>query len=441
MKLFPWQTPIAEAVSDALSTSSRALLASATGSGKTYITASLIDRPTIIIAPKATHSAWRSVLDGFGVSRHIRELTNPERISRGLSESFASDRVWRVPREGLLVFDEPQKGISGPASQATEAILRLRAWKEGRILLLSATIASSPLSLRAVGGLFGLHDGSLRGFYEWARRYGCRPEPVPGSATKYRWVFRPPDRALAMRLIRKAFGKSFISLSQSDIPDFPRNLISPLLLDLSESDAAALRKAYSEMPSRVASSLRELERRRDAGDAVNPDVLRLRARQKIEWLKARMLADLALDTIAEGRSPVVFLNFRDTAFRVEELLRSSDPSLRIVRILGGEDPGPAIEAFQHPTSPADVAICTLSAGGTGISLHDVHRNRPRTAIICPGDSATDVKQAMGRVWRVGGTDAATLFPFAANTIEESVFRSMKRKIENIDTLNDSDLST
>jgi hypothetical protein len=73
----------------------------------------------------------------------------------------------------------------------------------------------------------------------------------------------------------------------------------------------------------------------------------------------------------------------------------------------------------------------------GVSLHDLHGRYPRTALICPGWSATDLKQALGRVWRSGGKSTSIQrILYAAGTVEETVASRIEEKLRNLSLLND-----
>ena len=86
-------------------------------------------------------------------------------------------------------------------------------------------------------------------------------------------------------------------------------------------------------------------------------------------------------------------------------------------------------------------IATIQSGGVGINLHDVHGGHPRRTIMSPTFSAIDMKQALGRCYRAGGmTPVIQNLVFAANTVEEYVYRKVKAKINNIDLINDRDVT-
>jgi hypothetical protein len=51
-------------------------------------------------------------------------------------------------------------------------------------------------------------------------------------------------------------------------------------------------------------------------------------------------------------------------------------------------------------------IANIKAGGTGVSLHDLHGNYPRVAIHFPTWSSIDFKQALGRIYRANAKSDA-----------------------------------
>ncbi len=423
MDLLPHQIPWLSAISShLLQPKGRLLNALCTGSGKTYLAAEAMrqdPRPTVIIAPKSTLTNWERVLEGFNVADQVHELVNPERISRGISQVY-SDNSWRLPRDGRLIWDEVHKSASGPKSIATTALVALRNYS-GQVMPMSATLASTPLALRAVGALFGLHDGTPQAFYQWCIRHDCKQIQTP-DGRGLRWVFRP-QRDTMTRIHAQFMGR-ILSVTQDDIPNFPATQIRSQLYDLPEVLKHEIQRAYEEMPDRI----------KDPGS--NQDVARLRARQRAEWCKTGLLVSLVRDSLDEGLSPVVFTCFRDTLARLRQELDGT-PVAMIYGDQPREERQAAIDNFQ--ANRVHVMLATLDAGGVGIDLHDVHNTRRRVSFLTPGDNASAVVQALGRVWRQGGTPTVQTFVLAAGTVEERIHKSLERKLKNINTLNSGDL--
>ena len=103
-----------------------------------------------------------------------------------------------------------------------------------------------------------------------------------------------------------------------------------------------------------------------------------------------------------------------------------------------------IDDFQ--SDKESIIICNIRAGGVGISLHGSLTAKTRLALICPTDSAQDLKQALGRVHRAQGAKSLQRIVFAADTIEEDVCNNVQAKLKRmslinngIDSLMDNDL--
>jgi hypothetical protein len=74
-----------------------------------------------------------------------------------------------------------------------------------------------------------------------------------------------------------------------------------------------------------------------------------------------------------------------------------------------------------------------------IDLHDKLQVRPRVSLFTPDDNAQNLKQALGRIQRSGGTDSTQYIVYCADTIEDVVANNVREKIGNIDSLNDGDV--
>ena len=83
----------------------------------------------------------------------------------------------------------------------------------------------------------------------------------------------------------------------------------------------------------------------------------------------------------------------------------------------------------------------VQAGGTGLSLHDLNGKHPRVSLISPNFSAVDLKQVLGRVHRAGAKSTAVQkIVFANDTVEMRVCRAVRKKLNNLDLINDDEMN-
>jgi superfamily II DNA or RNA helicase len=161
----------------------------------------------------------------------------------------------------------------------------------------------------------------------------------------------------------------------------------------------------------------------------------LRARQRSELLKVPTLVDMAKDAVEDGMSVVIILNYTDS-------IHAAARRLRTHCTITGEDKMEDRQWVIDHFNEDDVRLIVINimAGGTGVSLQGRKNGRPRLALISPTYSAIDLKQAFGRVHRAGGARSIQKLVFAADTVEETACAKVRRKIRNIETLNDGDLA-
>ena len=153
-----------------------------------------------------------------------------------------------------------------------------------------------------------------------------------------------------------------------------------------------------------------------------------KARERTEYIKCGLFLELIKDALAQETSPVVFLNYREPLARLRELLKEN--GINNVSMIHGEQSLMVrdVEIADFQSNKNHVALVITAAGGTGVSLHDVHNARPRAAIISPSYNASDVKQCLGRIHRVGGTRSVQTFVLASGTVEEKVYKAITAKL-------------
>jgi hypothetical protein len=413
-----WQKPAVEKLVSAFAKGSIVVNASDTGTGKTYVAlfaAKQLGVPLFVIAPLAVHTMWRNTAAAIGVP--LVAVINAEKVSRASSEYY--DGKWHLPAGTMVVWDEVHKGASGIKSKATEALARLRALLDVKVLAQSATVADSPLQLRGLGYLLGLHQFNPASYYAWCRAHGCKPSPFHTGLE----FPKGPQGKKHMRLIHEQIQDRLIRLKIADIPEFPECETQATLFDLDAEYTEEITRIWEEFDKALTEP------------NANPLTEMLRARQRTELLKVPLLIDLVEQYLEEDKSVVVFVCFRDT-LKALELRFGTDASL----IYGDQpDRDRHIAAFQ--ANERRICIATAQAGGVGVSLHDVHKARQRVALLTPSWSAADTKQCLGRIHRDGGTKALQVFVLAAGTVEERIHKQLSQKLDRLDALTDADLAT
>jgi hypothetical protein len=449
MELYGWQRPLEKAIVTSLWRHRVFISGFPTGSGKTILSlaaAKEIGGPHLVVAPKIARSQWLRAADSMGASNQILAVINPERLSTPQGCEFyhrvgkpkkkgdACPGTWTLPVGTSVIWDEPHRGSSGVKSQTTQALAELRAY--ARCLhAMSATVADSPLKLRALGWWLDLHQYHDSSFYGWCRQNGCKnkdPGQFVSSAGRAGIEFtRDPAEAVRhMTNIRRAMGERFMSIKADDIPGFPTETLGIKLVDLSERDKLEIDSAYAEMSNRMKtrakSTMAELGRERE----------------RIEFVMAEALAELAEGHVQNGMSVVVFFSFTEPRLRFEAKLQAM--GIPVATVCGGQhetattnERQDAIDAFQR--NEVHVAAVMAKAGGAALSLHDIRKERPRVSYTLPAYEADLIRQCLGRIRRCEGTHATQFFVIAAGTIQERVAASLERKLGNMAALNESDL--
>ena len=165
----------------------------------------------------------------------------------------------------------------------------------------------------------------------------------------------------------------------------------------------------------------------------------LRERQRAEFCKAGVIAEMAEGLEEEGASVFIMLNFTEARTRVEEQLRRH--KIPFASIYGGQkddERQKGIDAFQ--SNEIHVIVGMAQACSVAVSIHDLHHERPRVSLISPGYNSAEFLQGLGRIRRVGGTLATQKIIIARDTVEERVGRTIERKVCTIDALNGTELT-
>jgi len=427
LKLLPFQEDFTEQLGTVVAENQSALLAAATGVGKTYCAAHVIREfgncgvNAAVICPKIAIPNWQNVLNGFGVGE--TPVINYEKArTRWVRWSKTREKwpTWDSGLKGrLIVFDESHR-CGGTDSLNAKLLGSTKG--AAYSLQMSATPADNPMRMRAMALSLGLIP-SWSSFWTWARANGCIENGWGGlqftkSETK--------GSKIMGELNAQLFPAKGQLVTVNDCAEyFNENRVMVECLPI-PGVADVWDQVMEEFQQKCFQNQQQMQNFRLA--------MRMRARAEVEKLKVPVLAELAQDAMDSGYSVPIFLNFTEPILQLAE-------KLKIPAIWGGDkaaDRQKAIEAFQA----GDVRglVINIAAGAEAVSLHDLEGNRPRLSLINPNDLATATAQVAGRVHRVGAKSPATQkFILAADSVEEQVAANLNRKLGNLGALTDSDL--
>jgi hypothetical protein len=431
MLLRPWQQVNESHLLRVLSKYDAAADLSDPGTGKTYTAtavAKALDLPTLIVTPKAVIPTWNKVAKYLGTEF---DVLNYEMLRTGRTPYFDGKQWHKELR--LIIFDEAHR-CAGIDSIQSEMLAVTRKQKI-KTMILSATLADTPLELKAAGFVLGLHDGvrppvTLRNFAnppvsfsQWIQRYGV-------AATPQGYFFKgtpEQQRAQMAKINASLLPEHGVRTRIDDLGDmFPPTQITAELYEISQP--GRVDELYAQMADAMA-QLRE----RAAGDRGGAFTELLRARQEVELLKVPIFVELAKDAAAQGMHVANFVNFSQT---LEELCARLGTTCRVDGSQTGDKGARQrqhnVDRFQEDKEP--YINCNSEAGGVGLSLH----GQNRLALISPGHSAKTFRQVTGRVRRDGGGKSIQRVICLAGTVEEKLAKSLECKLGRLDALVDGD---
>lgn len=471
--LLPYQVEPAKCLFDMLSRDQNVLDGSDCGVGKTYVACAVIREmrvATLVLCPQISITTWTRVGEAMGTEF---DVLNVEAIRTGKTPFGQWDNPKPSgPAEVVLTCEscqrviEPVKPSPCPhhlagihcvsvkkkvhdygqfrwhpnikfmvvdeahrfgAMDSLNATMLIAARRQGiRILALSATAADSPMGLRALGYVLGLHtlvgDNS---FYRFAFRHGAKKHPFGGL---YFGGEESERREKMAGLHREIFPSRGVRVRIKDLGDaFPECQVKTELYDL--AGAKKIDALYAEMDDAIQ---RLNDKRLNDQTAVTAV---LRARQEIEFLTVPVFEEIARQSIENGLHVALFVNFKETLAELSKRLKTT------CIVEGGQNPAVRqnnIDRFQADIEA--IILLNAQAGGVSISLHDLIGQFPRVGVVSLGYSAVQLKQILGRLFRSGAKSKALYrIPLVAGSCQEKIHRAVSGKLNQLDSLNDGDL--
>jgi len=441
------------------------------GTGKTAVACAVIrylNLPTLVLTPPIAIPQWLWMAGHLGVEF---DVTNVEAIRTGKTPLGR----WEFPRQGPLEIElrcsrcqcivEPDKRLPcayGPlhcveakriphnpgkffwndgikflvldevhkfsATDSLNADMAIAAKRQGiKTLAISATVADSPLGLKAIGYLLGLHNlVGENSFYRWCFRLGCHKKIFGGLD----FGRDETDRLKKMAALhREIFPSRGTRVRIEDLGDaFPECAITAELFDFGDTDR--VNALYDKMDEALA----ELQSVQLADkNPEHPFTKLIRARQALELLKVPLYVQLAKDEVEAGNSVVLFVAFKATMDALCEKLEVS------ARIEGGQSSALREKTIQdYLDDKTRILVTNIDCGGTALNLPDLRGQFPRVGIASLIYSSRKVKQLFGRLRRIT-SKTKSRYRVVLVGGEEKIHAALRDKLNNIDMLNDGDL--
>lgn len=434
--LRPWQVNAVSKLVSSITKWGAGVDGSDVGVGKTYTACGVareLDMDILVVCPKAVKESWKRVIKNhFKMWGRCVGIVNYESLRIGKTDSMIAsyvkrrdtrrkEFVWKIPKSTLIVWDEAQKLKNAKTKNSETCLAALKAGY--KMLFCSATMATNPLELRTVGQGIQLFKNNQQ-YYNWVYEHGV----VKG---RFGLEFTGDKKSL-MKLHEDIFVNRGVRLTRDTIPNFPESQISAETYEMDKEDVDRINTVYDEMRLELLKIEKLLKK--DKGQTKMTAILR--ARQKVEMFKVPLIIEMTEEALENGMSVVIFCNFTETISALSDRLNTK---CIVNGVVSDKKRQQAVDDFQ--ADKERVILVNIAAGGAGLSLHDLNGKYPRMSLICPSYSAVLMRQSTGRVWRDSAkSKSIQKIVFVANTVEEEVCKVVNQKLENLDLLNDGDLT-
>lgn len=462
MSLLDYQKTHYNNILNILKKHSRALDASETGTGKTYISAKIckdLNLIPFVICPKSMKSDWLKILNEFGIRNRCIYSYTSLLFNKDIVEYDTDKNIckWKIDNNKLLntdlskfifIYDEAHK-CKNKDSANSKLLLDLSTYNT-KIMLLSATIADKISYFLPFGLVLKLYkslgDGTkwLENIYEKNKNHMIGIHKVlfneyasKMTVSETKGIFKKnmihfegfqmnnyfeielkyEHVAQIMNMKRK---KAIKKEKKKEIDKINKNKVLGNEFDVEQiqSDEELVKEEN------------ELSEETEEEKVASKNVLLIKLRQEIELLKVDTIVKLTQQHIKNNKSVVIFVNFTET---INQLCTRLNTNCIVWGSQSLEERNRNITNFTEDKER--IIICNITSGGTGVSLHDKHGKYPRVTLISPTWSAQDFLQSMGRIHRaLMKTDAEQFIVYCKNTVEENVGKVMKQKLENISAL-------
>ena len=443
--LLPWQPQPTIDLMGIIQRRQFAFDASEAGTGKTAHTcaaAAALRRPLVILCAKYAKPQWIWMAKRFRIDPTA--ISHWELVREGKTDmgSWIERKVelktktktvpffrWNPDyrKAGAILAIDEIHNSGGIGTKNSEIAITTKLCGLSTIGI-SATAADTPTRMKALAYLLGLIKNPDH-FYAWAYRHGCvqngyrslvfgndndpnvKEERRKVMAKLHSQIF---DSGMAIRMLKK------------DIPGFPTVQVSVEAIDCGNA-ANKINREYG--------TIREVMEKLACRNINRNDAKKLitHSRRQIELLKVPTTVDMVRDDISEGRSEVLFVNYRETCIQMGKLLN-------VPIIIGAQAENERLGVMRDFQEDRHRAVpSTYGAGSESINLQDERGQYPRSGILYPPYRAQFIVQAMNRIHRATAKSGAIVrFVYAWNTIEEETMDKLRGKIERMDMLNDGE---
>jgi superfamily II DNA or RNA helicase len=448
MKLLDYQIAHAQRIETAITKHSRAIDASETGTGKTYVSVHVCAKLNLIpfvICPKSVKNTWYTILTEAGYKKSEYYITNYEKLrtekkfinydeeTKQYSWNFTEQ--FQNYKHFLFIYDEAHrcKSIDSINSQILSALSE----QDVKILLLSATLTDRVEYFIPFGKVLLFYKSYAEGLV-WLSEHNNSP----------------------VVLNKKIFNEYGSRMKISDTENIFKNnkiICNNLYIEKHHEIERKYNKIYQLMQESKNKKQEKFNVNKETTKPIDLTNINfneevddtpveqektsylkniMALRQDIELLKVNSICELTKKYIAQNKSIVIFVNFTNTIQELKTKLKTNCVVWGLQKI---EERNKAIDDFCSDVSR--IIICNIKAGSEGLSLHDTKGVYPRVSLICPTWSAQDLLQALGRIHRATGqSDCIQEILYCKNTVEESMSAVIQQKINNIKLFNDGKIN-